>query len=92
MARATWVTIHQSGLASPGSGNSRRWRLLGLAAVLPRARGPVSRLQQDLIADNGPLRALLDVHPRPFQPDADTWRPMSAAQAVQRIAAYPGNG
>lgn len=60
--------------------------------ALPRARGPVSRLQQDLIADNGPLQALLDVHPRPFQPDADTWRPMSAAQAVQRIAAYPGNG
>ena len=80
LAQPTWA------LPLPGAA------LRGLAAVLPRARGPVSRLQQDLIADNGPLQALLDVHPRPFQPDADTWRPMSAAQAVQRIAAYPDNG
>lgn len=56
-----------------------------LAATLPRARGPVSRLQQDLIADNGPLQALLGVRPRPFQPDATTWVPMSPAQALARI-------
>ncbi|HEL3832549.1 TPA: hypothetical protein UMX25_001594 [Stenotrophomonas maltophilia] len=88
MFRRVHASLTQPTLALPLPGAALR----GLAAVLPRARGPVSRLQQDLIADNGPLQALLDVHPRPFQPDADTWRPMSAAQAVQRIAAYPGNG
>ncbi|HDS1553754.1 hypothetical protein U4I37_20680 [Stenotrophomonas maltophilia] len=88
MFRRVHASLAQPTLALPLPGAALR----GLAAVLPRARGPVSRLQQDLIADNGPLQALLDVHPRPFQPDADTWRPMSAAQAVQRIAAYPGNG
>jgi nucleoside-diphosphate-sugar epimerase len=56
-----------------------------LAAALPRARGPVSRLQQDLIADNGPLQALLGVQPRPFRPDASTWVPMSPAQAMARV-------
>lgn len=88
MFRRVHPSLAQPTLALPLPGAALR----GLAAVLPRARGPVSRLQQDLIADNGPLQALLDVHPRPFQPDADTWRPMSSAQAVQRIAAYPGNG
>ena len=88
MFRRVHASLAQPTLALPLPGAALR----GLAAVLPRARGPVSRLQQDLIADNGPLQALLDVHPRPFQPDAGTWRPMSAAQAVQRIAAYPGNG
>lgn len=88
MFRRVHASLAQPTLALPLPGAALR----GLAAVLPRARGPVSRLQQDLIADNGPLQALLDVHPRPFQPDADTWRPMSSAQAVQRIAAYPGNG
>lgn len=88
MFRRVHASLAQPTLALPLPGAALR----GLAAVLPRARGPVSRLQQDLIADNGPLQALLDVHPRPFQPDADTWRPMSAAQAAQRIAAYPGNG
>ncbi len=76
MFRRVHASLAQPTLALPLPGAALR----GLAAVLPRARGPVSRLQQDLIADNGPLRALLDVHPRPFQPDADTWRPMSAAR------------
>lgn len=88
MFRRVHASLAQPTLALPLPGAALR----GLAAVLPRARGPVSRLQQDLIADNGPLQALLGVHPRPFQPDANTWRPMSAAQALQRIAAYPGNG
>jgi len=48
-------------------------RLLG--ATVPRARGPVSRLEQDLVADNTALTALLGVRPRPFAPTAGTWRP-----------------
>ncbi|AIL06220.1 hypothetical protein U0039_18270 [Stenotrophomonas maltophilia] len=88
MFRRVHASLAQPTLALPLPGAALR----GLAALLPRARGPVSRLQQDLIADNGQLQALLDIHPRPFQPDADTWRPMSSTQAVQRIAAYPGNG
>lgn len=46
-----------------------------LAAAAPRARGPVSRLEQDLVADNTALAATLGVHPRPFTPTPDTWRP-----------------
>jgi uncharacterized protein YbjT (DUF2867 family) len=50
--------------------------LLGTArSMLPRVRGPLSRLNADLIADNEELRRLLDVHPRPFQPDASMWVP-----------------
>jgi uncharacterized protein YbjT (DUF2867 family) len=60
-----------------------------LAAVLPRARGPVSRLQQDLIADNSELTALLGVRPRPFRPDAGTWQPMTPELASARVAASP---
>jgi nucleoside-diphosphate-sugar epimerase len=48
-----------------------------LAAALPRARGPVSRLSQDLIADNSALTALLGVQPRAFAPTPATWHPMS---------------
>jgi len=57
-----------------------------LAACSARARGPVSRLEQDLIADNGPLKSRLGVHPRAFKPEAATWSPMSPAQAMERIA------
>ncbi|MCY1448789.1 hypothetical protein D9M71_654910 [compost metagenome] len=46
-----------------------------LAAAVPRARGPVSRLQQDLVADNTELTRRLGVVPRAFQPTPDTWRP-----------------
>ena len=56
-----------------------------LAAAWPKARGPVSRLQQDLIADNGPLLALLGIQPRPFRPDGHTWLPMSPEQAMARV-------
>lgn len=42
--------------------------------LLPALRGPLSRLDQDLIADNGELERLLDVHPRGFAPDAATWQ------------------
>jgi len=49
--------------------------------LLPNLRGPLSRLNQDLIADNGELERLLDVHPRGFAPDAATWNPR--AEVVQ---------
>lgn len=56
-----------------------------LAAAVPRARGPVSRLAQDLVADNSALSSLLGVQPRRFAPTPDTWQPMSLQQAQQRI-------
>lgn len=43
--------------------------------VVPALRGPVERLDDDLIADNGELERVLDIHPRPFEPSPDTWRP-----------------
>lgn len=43
--------------------------------LLPRARGPLSRLDADLVADNEPLQRLLDVRPRAFRPDASMWVP-----------------
>lgn len=60
-----------------------------LAALARPARGPVSRLEQDLIADNGPLQALLGVRPRGFQPDASTWSPLSIAEACSRLRDEP---
>ena len=41
--------------------------------LLPRLRGPLSRLDADLVADNDELQRLLGVHPRPFQPHASMW-------------------
>jgi uncharacterized protein YbjT (DUF2867 family) len=41
--------------------------------VLPSTHGPLSRLDADLTADNAELEALLNVHPRGFNPDSDTW-------------------
>jgi nucleoside-diphosphate-sugar epimerase len=41
--------------------------------LLPRLRGPLDRLEADLIADNTELQRLLGVHPRPFRPVADYW-------------------
>lgn len=37
-------------------------------------RGPLSRLEADLVADNTEMTRLLGVRPRPFHPDADCWR------------------
>lgn len=49
---------------------------LSLAAwLVPRVRGPIQRLDSDLIADNTALEQVLDVHPRPFRPDPAMWRP-----------------
>ena len=44
-----------------------------LARLLPAARGPVSRLDQDLVADNAQAREVLGVSPRGFSPEAGMW-------------------
>lgn len=41
--------------------------------LLPPLRGPLARLEQDLIADNTKLERLLGVHPRGFHPDRTCW-------------------
>jgi nucleoside-diphosphate-sugar epimerase len=43
------------------------------ARLVPPARGALTRLHQDLVADNVELEQLLGVHPRPFQPDRGCW-------------------
>lgn len=43
--------------------------------AVPRLRGPLTRLEADLIADNSELQRLLGISPRPFQPDASCWEP-----------------
>lgn len=49
------------------------WLLkLGRHAV-PHLRGPLSRLEGDLIADNSELQRILGVSPRPFRPDLASW-------------------
>jgi nucleoside-diphosphate-sugar epimerase len=47
------------------------------ARLVPPLRGPLLRLEQDLIADNTALERLLDVHPRGFQPDRACWGKLS---------------
>lgn len=51
------------------------WLLRMAGGLLPQVRGPLSRLDADLVADNDALQRLLDIHPRPFQPDASMWVP-----------------
>jgi nucleoside-diphosphate-sugar epimerase len=47
---------------------------LRAAAWLPSPlRGPLQRLQADLVADNGLAERVLGIAPRPFHPDAATW-------------------
>ena len=43
------------------------------ARLLPPLRGPLERLEQDLVADNAELEKLLGVHPRGFSPDRGCW-------------------
>lgn len=45
--------------------------------AVPRLRGPLTRLEADLIADNGEVQRLLGVTPRPFRPDAACWESQS---------------
>jgi nucleoside-diphosphate-sugar epimerase len=49
------------------------WLLRQARHAVPRLRGPLARLESDLIADNGEVERLLGVHPRPFEPDAACW-------------------
>lgn len=51
------------------------WLLRMAQRVLPPLRGPLSRLDSDLVADNGELQRLLGIHPRPFRPESAMWRP-----------------
>jgi len=49
-------------------------RLLRAGARLqPILRGPLDRLETDLVADNSEVERLLGVCPRPFRPLPDTW-------------------
>lgn len=43
------------------------------ARLVPRLRGPLTRLEQDLVADNTDLERLLGVHPRGFAPERGCW-------------------
>ncbi len=51
------------------------WLLRLGRRICPPLRGPLSRLDSDLVADNDELRNLLGIRPRPFQPDASMWQP-----------------
>lgn len=50
------------------------WLLRAGRHAAPRLRGPLSRLEKDLIAENDELKQVLGISPRPFRPDASTWR------------------
>ena len=43
------------------------------ARLVPALRGPLTRLEQDLVADNSDLERLLGVRPRGFAPDSGCW-------------------
>jgi nucleoside-diphosphate-sugar epimerase len=43
--------------------------------LLPSLRGPLSRLNTDLIADNDEMQRLLGIAPRPFHLDSSMWLP-----------------
>jgi nucleoside-diphosphate-sugar epimerase len=49
------------------------WSLRLARHGVGRLRGPLSRLEADLIADNTEMTRLLGVQPRPFRPDAECW-------------------
>jgi nucleoside-diphosphate-sugar epimerase len=49
------------------------WLLRLARRGVGRLRGPLSRLETDLIADNTEMTRLLGLQPRPFRPDAECW-------------------
>ncbi|HEY9513272.1 MAG TPA: NAD-dependent epimerase/dehydratase family protein [Rhodanobacter sp.] len=51
------------------------WLLHCGRGAFPRWRGPLTRLDTDLIADNNEMQQLLGIHPRGFAPDAAAWSP-----------------
>jgi len=50
-----------------------RWIQRCAARILPSTRGPISRLDTDLVADNGEIIRILGITPRPFAPKAEMW-------------------
>ncbi|MDR2871787.1 MAG: hypothetical protein LBV45_04570 [Xanthomonadaceae bacterium] len=54
-----------------------------LSALLPFARGPVSRLRSDLIADNTEIGRILGIRPREFRPDASMFGLSGGVQHVE---------
>lgn len=50
------------------------WLLRAARRGVGKLRGPLSRLEADLVADNTEITRLLGVQPRPFRPDAQCWR------------------
>jgi nucleoside-diphosphate-sugar epimerase len=49
------------------------WLLRLGQRVLPPLRGPLNRLDSDLVADNGELQRVLGIDPRPFRPAPTMW-------------------
>jgi nucleoside-diphosphate-sugar epimerase len=54
------------------------WLLRTARHGVGKLRGPLSRLEADLIADNTEMTRLLGVQPRPFRPDAECWQRRAA--------------
>jgi len=53
------------------------WLLHAGQRIAPaKLRGPLARLDADLVADNGELERLLGVTPRTFRPEAEMWFPV----------------
>jgi len=50
-----------------------RWMRGYLAWILPSARGPLSRLDTDLVADNDEITQILGLRPRAFVPTPEIW-------------------
>lgn len=50
-----------------------RWLVRAGARMVPPLRGPLMRLELDLVADNGELERRLGIHPRGFHPDRECW-------------------
>jgi nucleoside-diphosphate-sugar epimerase len=50
------------------------WLLRAARHSVGALRGPLSRLEADLVADNADIIRLLGIQPRPFRPDAECWR------------------
>lgn len=53
------------------------WSLRLARHGVAKLRGPLSRLEADLIADNTEVTRLLGIQPRAFRPDADCWQPQA---------------
>lgn len=70
MFRRIYITLPKRVLPLP----LPLWSLRLAACLHPRFRGPVSRLEEDLLADNRALESLLRVKPRLFHPDVGAWR------------------